>query len=353
MKRWLLSLLGAMVLVSGGLVACQGAGPQRVAASAVSSPTPNALGTVIAQQVTSTPTPVTPTRISPTPIPTNTPRSTQVTLHPITPTPSPGQLFDQSGEIRDHYWFARPFPRDPSGAIHDYASRSYPFGTTGGDQFATHHGLDFQNRFGTGVLAVARGQVFYAGPDSEVLFGPQPNFYGNVIVIEHEIPAPNGQPLYSLYGHLSRVNVETGQYVELQEKIGQVGSEGVALGAHLHLEVRIGDPYDYNSVYNPDLWIRPWPGYGTLAGRIYDRYGQRAYNTRIIIHPLDGSADRYTYAYADDTIKSDPYYGEHFTYGDLPAGEYQVIVRIKGVLRFKGQVTVEPGRTAWIEIRMN
>jgi hypothetical protein len=52
-------------------------------------------------------------------------------------------------------------------------------------------------------------------------------------------------------------------------------------------------------------------------------------------------------------VNPDPYYGEQYTYGDLPAGMYQVLVRIRGVLRYKGEVTVEGGRTNWLDIRLN
>ena len=290
---------------------------------------------------------------SPTPYPTNTPRSTQVLLTPLVPTEVAGALFDQTGEPRDHYWLARAFPRDPSNKIHDYASRSYAYGTTGGGQFATHHGIDIQNTLGTGILAAGSGWVVYAGDDSEAQFGPQTDFYGNLVIIEHDVPAPDGRPLYTLYGHLFRVEVETGQRVELQQRIGQVGATGVALGSHLHLEVRIGDPYDYYSTYNPDLWVRPWPRYGTLAGRVIDRDGNLRYNTMISIQPKGSGTSRSTYSYADDTVNPDPYYGENYTYADLPAGEYQVFVRMNGVLRFKQDVMVEAGKTSWLLIQLN
>ncbi len=293
---------------------------------------------------------VTSQRPAQTPLPTNTPRSTQVILEPVTPVPVAGALFDQSGELRDHYWLARPFPRDPSRAVQDYGARNYAYGSTGGGAFATHHGLDFQNGFGTTILAVASGRVVYAGDDSRVMFGPRNDFYGNLVVIEHDQPAPWGEPLFTLYGHMSQIAVETGARVELQEPIGQVGSTGVALGSHLHLEVRAGDPYDYGSTYNPDLWLRPWPSYGTLAGRIYDVQGNRMYGAQITIEPVLPGVGRTTYSYADDSVNPDPYYGEHFTYGDLRAGEYYIIVRQRGVTRFKGTVTVEAGKTSWIEI---
>jgi murein DD-endopeptidase MepM/ murein hydrolase activator NlpD len=149
-----------------------------------------------------------------------------------------------------------------------------------------------------------------------------------------------------------RVEVQTGQRVEQLQKIGEVGSTGIALGAHLHFEVRIGNPYDYDSTYNPDLWLRPWPVYGTLAGRITDSSGHRMYNVPITIQ-RSGNPDRQTYSYADDTVNPDLYYGEYFTYGDLPAGDYQVIVRIHGVLRYKGNVTIEDGKTSWLDIVLN
>jgi murein DD-endopeptidase MepM/ murein hydrolase activator NlpD len=293
------------------------------------------------------PTPITPT---PTLIPTNTPRPTQPL--PANTTAVAGTEFDATGELRDHYWFARPFPRDPSNEIHDFASRNYAYGSTAGGGLQTHHGLDFQNLLGTSILAVASGTVFYAGNDLKTLFGPRNDFYGNLVVIEHDMPAPNGEPLYTLYGHMFRVEVKTGQRVELNERLGSVGSTGAALGSHLHLEVRIGDPYDYASSYNPDLWLRPWGGYGTLAGRIWDRDGERMYGTNIIIQSVNGP-DRYTYSYADDLVNPDSYYGEHFTCGDLPAGTYQVLVRIRGVLRYKGEVTIESGKTSWLEINVN
>jgi murein DD-endopeptidase MepM/ murein hydrolase activator NlpD len=283
-----------------------------------------------------------------TPYPTNTPR----TLPTLAPSAVAVAMYEQVREIRDHYWFARPFPRDSTNTIQDYPSRSYSYGTMGDSLLQPHHGEDFQNTTGTPILAVADGWVFYAGSDEEVKFGPQNDFYGNLVVIEHDLKAPDGRTLYTLYGHMSHVDVQTGQRVTLQERIGQVGSTGVALGPHLHLEVRIGDPYDYGSTYNPDLWVRPWSGYGTLIGRVTDSTGNKVYSVTISIEPESGP-NRTTYSYADDYVNSDPYYGENFSYGDLPAGNYQVTVRKRGILRYKGSVTVEAGQTNWLDIVMN
>jgi murein DD-endopeptidase MepM/ murein hydrolase activator NlpD len=377
-KWWMLVVV---VMLGMGISACSEKSSNEVKTAGSPVPptlepsiTPDEFSTLIAMQSvatevptvtpwpthTSTPSPTptetfTPTPTSPpasaTPYPINTPRSTQVVLEPVTPTEI--AMFSETDALMDHYWFTRPFQRDPDNAIRDYLSRSYPFGTTGGDQFATHHGVDIQNPQGTSVLAVGSGWVLYAGPDVETLFGPQPDFYGNVVVIEHDFPAPNGQMLYTLYGHLWKVKVTSGQHVNQGEEIALVGSTGVALGAHLHLEVRLGDPYDYNSVYNPDLWLRSWSDYGVLAGRVFYNDGTLAYNVQITIKPKDGGVERYTFSYADDTVKSDPYYGENYTCGDLPIGEYEVFVRTRGALRFKGTITIVGGQTNWLDINLN
>ncbi|GAB4407555.1 MAG: hypothetical protein Kow00106_00410 [Anaerolineae bacterium] len=378
-----LGRLTVLIVLLSAMTACQAG--TNAAPTTAPSPTTDALATAIAFQAqatrvptatpwpsaTVTPSPsdtatptasptVTPTsavllvsaQATPTPYPTNTPRPTQVVLQAAGSSAPAADTFDQTGELRDHYWLGRPFPRDPSNRIRDYASRNYPYGSTGGGQFQTHHGIDIQNPLGTAILAVASGWVIYAGSDSVIQFGPSTDFYGNLVVIEHDQKAPTGEPLYTLYGHMMRVDVQAGQRVEQGQKIGQVGATGVALGAHLHLEVRLGNPYDYGRTYNPDLWIRPWPTYGTLAGRITDAHGNRLYDVAITLQS-DGGPSRTAYSYADDTVNPDPYYGEHFTYADLPAGEYQVLVRKNDVLRFKGTVTVEAGRTNWIDIRLN
>lgn len=348
----------------GTLIAMQVIATDAPTATPVPSVTPSATPTdvpdvsprdaaaAIAMQPSMTPT-------TPAPVyPTNTPRSTPVTLEVIAPTLAPTAtpvfVFNGTQPLLDHYWLARPFPRDPTNNVSDYASRNYPYGSTSYGQFRVHTGVDMSNPLGTFILAVADGWVVYAGSDAETLVGPKNDFYGNVVVLEHDITMPDGRKVYTVYGHMSRVSVEEGQRVAQGEAIGQVGATGIALGSHLHLEVRLGDPYDYGSTYNPDLWLRPWPRFGTLAGRIVDRDGRRVYDAEITIQSADGSGPpRNTFSYADDTVNPDPYYGEHYTRGDLPAGEYTVFVRIQGVKRFEARVTVEAGQTTWLDITLN
>jgi murein DD-endopeptidase MepM/ murein hydrolase activator NlpD len=87
-----------------------------------------------------------------------------------------------------------------------------------------HKGVDIAAPKGTSVYTTAEGRVVRAGF--------QAGGYGNFIEVKH----PNG--LSSVYGHLSRIDVHTGQEVASGERIGLVGSTGYSTGPHLHFEVR-------------------------------------------------------------------------------------------------------------------
>ncbi len=86
------------------------------------------------------------------------------------------------------------------------------------------------------------------------------DFYGNVIIIRH------ANELYTLYAHLSNIFVKEGDKVSAGDMIGEVGDTGGATGSHLHFEVRKGgDGTDYFSTQNPELWLIPHEGTGTLS----------------------------------------------------------------------------------------
>jgi murein DD-endopeptidase MepM/ murein hydrolase activator NlpD len=59
-------------------------------------------------------------------------------------------------------------------------------------------------------------------------------FYsGNSVILDH------GQGIYTMFFHLSKVNVQYGQAVTKGDVIALVGSTGRATGAHLHWGVRM------------------------------------------------------------------------------------------------------------------
>lgn len=61
---------------------------------------------------------------------------------------------------------------------------------------------------------------------------------GNMVIIDH------GSGIFSLYMHLSKLNVKEGQAVKGGEVIGISGKSGRISGPHLHFAIRIGDPND-------------------------------------------------------------------------------------------------------------
>lgn len=310
-------------------------------ALAGSPPVPTRIPSVVPLPLNASPTqivvgvPTLAPTLAPGVFPTNTPRFSP------TPTVIPG----------DHFWFWRPFPRDPSGQVNDAPARGYVYGSSAGGSLPLHHGLDIQNPTGTFVQSIGSGSVFFAGPDLDTLFGPQSDFYGNVVVIEHDFLAPDGRRLYSVYGHLSRMNVAMGDIVEYGQNIGSVGSEGVAIGPHLHLEIRIGNPYDYYSTYNPELWVRPWDNYGVLAARIIGPDGQPVKGVRLELIGRGSFLSGWTYG--SETVNPDPYFQENFAMGDIRAGQYDLKVgEIRNIV-YRDVVTVEAGVVTFIEIQLD
>lgn len=87
-----------------------------------------------------------------------------------------------------------------------------------------HSGTDFGASLGTPVLAAVAGKVAIA----DWLGG-----YGLAIVLEHEKSTQQ-----TLYGHLSEIFVQPGEWVEQGTVIGRVGSTGNSTGPHLHFETR-------------------------------------------------------------------------------------------------------------------
>ncbi len=263
----------------------------------------------------------------------------------LTPLPLVAQSLPEA--FRAHFLMTRPIPPDP--AYTNFASRNYPYGSTGGGAYQVHHGLDLDNATGTPVRAVAEGRVYYAGTDLETKFGPQLNFYGKLVLIEHDITVGDGSRVYSLYGHLSKVKVHTGDHVALYDTLGEVGATGVAYGSHLHFEVRVGSPRDYFATRNPDLWIQNFNGFGVLAGRLVDGQGQPRSDVRIEINASSAGVQRVFTSYADPNLPGDDVLNENFAIGDLPADDYEIMVVYDGG-SYRDTVTVYADRVAWLDI---
>ena len=360
------------------LAACQT--PQVTPFAATSVPSPNvrvaqvqqvstAVPTADFSTLTPTPTP-TPTD-TPTPTNTSTPTATHTptpTLSPtVTETPLPSATVlldadeDENGDlpptwtpppedpavfINDHYRLSRPIA---DGGV-NWVDRTYPYGNTAGGRLQVHHGVEFVNPRGTPVLAAGDGAVVHAGTDDASQYGPYTGYYGNVVVIQHDFSSPEGLPVFTVYGHLDRIEVQAGQRVTRGTQVGYVGDSGIAQGPHLHFEVRAGNASDFGSTRNPELWIRPFIRFGTLAGRVTDASGNILRDVSLQVRSTD--IRRFAFSYADDSVNSDPAFSENFTLGDLPANYYEVSVTDNGRIRFRETIYVYPNRTTWIDVSL-
>lgn len=217
---------------------------------------------------------------------------------------------------------------------------TYRYSSTQNGDREVHHGVEFYQASGTPVLAAAAGQVIFAGDDMAEKVALWPGFYGNYVVLAHDWGA---ETLFSLYAHLSKIEVEAGQTVAAGEKIGEVGASGSAIGSHLHFEVRLGQNA-YSATRNPELWFAPLEGAGALAGRIFDPVNPRLRGAVRIQRMENGQiADFPAYQpmeiYPPELVREN---GENFALTDLPAGEYRLTFVYGGKV-YEQFVEIRPG----------
>jgi murein DD-endopeptidase MepM/ murein hydrolase activator NlpD len=208
-----------------------------------------------------------------------------------------------------------------------------------------HTGIDIPAGNKAPVLATADGVVVWTGMGLMGHFPNKDDPYGNAISIRHDF-GYLAQPVYSVYAHLSEIDVVVGQSVKAGDLIGLVGSTGKTSGPHLHFEVRIGQDSFY-ATRNPELWIVPPVGSGVLAGRIEtgDSWPLIQYPFHLI--RMDDKTDRSLLTYIGNDIYPDNIYKENFVVGDLPAGTYMIQTWIWWTYyAFTFEIT--PGQTTFI-----
>ena len=171
-------------------------------------------------------------------------------------------------EPREHNILHRPI--ELSDKFVHWVDRTYLYGSTQLGARAVHLGVEFVNPRDTPVYAAKAGEVVYAGGDAATLLGPQFDYYGNVVVLAHPEVSLAGRAVFTLYGHLEAVEVETGSVVDDLDRIGRIGSSGIAIGPHLHFEVRVEDPFDHRMTRNPELWLQHYSGRGMIVGSLRD-----------------------------------------------------------------------------------
>jgi hypothetical protein len=219
----------------------------------------------------------------------------------------------------------------------------YGYGSTANGTRDPHHGVEFSNPSGTPVYAAADGTVVFAGPDQQAIYAPWGNFYGNLVVMEH------GDDLFTLYAHLSKIDVSVNQRVFAGEKIGEVGRTGGAIGSHLHFELRRGDVEDYFATQNPELWLVPandptGTPFGALMISVVDGEGKLMEDLNFTIGYYSDPSQSPDKIYYAATYFSDMLNGEENTVlGELAAGPYRIAVEMNGQI-LERWVEVQSGR---------
>ena len=112
----------------------------------------------------------------------------------------------------------------------------------GGGEEGLHKGTDYSCPVGTPVLAAGAGVVVATWP---VPGTPVPGrrgaryqgwgALGAAVLVDH------GGGVWTIYGHLSRIDVRRGQAVEAGELVALSGATGQATGPHLHYEVVVSE----------------------------------------------------------------------------------------------------------------
>ncbi len=129
--------------------------------------------------------------------------------------------------------FAKPVPGDPTSA---FGLRRF----FNGEPRAPHAGLDLRAPTGTPVEASGPGEVAFAGD----LY-----FSGKTVILDH------GGGLFTIYAHLSRLDVAEGDAVARGARVGLSGATGRVTGPHLHWGTRVGSTVvDPRALLDPALF---------------------------------------------------------------------------------------------------
>jgi murein DD-endopeptidase MepM/ murein hydrolase activator NlpD len=244
----------------------------------------------------------------------------------------------------DHFYFARPIAADEvNWPLADYRYGGVFF------EGVVHTGVDIPASKGTPVIAAGDGKVVWAGWGLyRGVLGDYSDPYGRAIVIRHDF-GYQGYRLYTVYGHLDRIDITRGQHVELGDQLGLVGDSGFVTGPHLHFEVRVGES-DFFTTYNPELWIVPPQGWGLVAARILDTSGQVYRGEVVSIKSRDSGQVWKAIPYAEGPVNRDQYYRENLVVSDLPAGLYDVSINY-GSGFYNLTFEIFPGRVTYFTFR--
>lgn len=113
--------------------------------------------------------------------------------------------------------------------LRSYVTSYYGTRRVFNDQKKTQHlGTDFRARVGTPIPSTNSGKVVFSGD----LF-----YTGLTVIIDH------GMGIFSVYGHLSKIKVNDGDFILKGTILGDGGATGRVSGPHLHWGVKLHGQY--------------------------------------------------------------------------------------------------------------
>lgn len=143
--------------------------------------------------------------------------------------PPPARARVEQATITEAYHRGAPEPLWSAAFLRPVAGiETSPYGVrrTFNEKLASrHHGIDYDGRTGDPVYAANDGVVVLAAPDYY--------YTGNAVFLDH------GGGLFTVYYHLSQLDVKTGDRVQRGQKLGLLGATGRVTGPHLHFGVKL------------------------------------------------------------------------------------------------------------------
>jgi murein DD-endopeptidase MepM/ murein hydrolase activator NlpD len=113
----------------------------------------------------------------------------------------------------------------------------------------TYNNETIDNAYHLGYdLSVTRHYPVEASNSGTVAFTGDLGIYGNTVILDH------GLGLFTLYSHLSSIDVKDGETVKQRQILGKTGETGLAAGDHLHFGVYLNGV----AVLPVEWWDQKW-----------------------------------------------------------------------------------------------
>ncbi len=107
--------------------------------------------------------------------------------------------------------------------------------------------IDRQVHLGMDIASTRHATIKAAGSGT-VIYADYLGIYGNMVMLDH------GQGVFSLYSHMSQINVSPGDSLEKGAVIGKSGTSGMAGGDHLHFSMLVNGVF----VTPKEWWDQHW-----------------------------------------------------------------------------------------------